>query len=289
LRRGHIVRLFLYLVFADLSDFSIEGKKYGRVRKSKSGSGQRDRAPDEILAREIEDTTAMQQVKLAGNSRGGDEKAQLALGQELNLPLITRDTRDNDVELLPLITSPRSENQSYNTYSKYALHLSLRNLSNNTSFPTPSPLTDILLLPSTSAITALLHNASLLSIPCSPSPRHPGIHLSPQLTYPPALTPTPLQLTTPHLPYIPLLPFPSLRQKLLLAGSLVPSEELWDDFTRGDIRVWGSTPWESTGWEIGERFARKWWWVLDQGVLDRANFWRAVRGERALRIEDVVA
>jgi hypothetical protein len=156
------------------------------------------------------------------------------------------------------------------------------------------------------------HNAAILSIPCSPPhPRHPSIYLrlpSPSVTsssssspgvsspsasseqaspspYPPALHPTPLQLTTPHLPYIDLLPFPSVRNNLLLAGSLVSAPEIWADFTSGDIRVWGSTPWEPTGWEIGERFARKWWWVLDQGVVEKGNFWRGVRGEGGLVVE----
>jgi hypothetical protein len=59
--------------------------------------------------------------------------------------------------------------------------------------------------------------------------------------------------------------------------------------TAGDVRAWGSTPWERTGWEVGERFVRKWWWVLDQGVLNVGNFWREARGEGPLRIQEVMA
>lgn len=52
--------------------------------------------------------------------------------------------------------------------------------------------------------------------------------------------------------------------------------------------MWGSTPWEDSGWELGVGFVRKWWWVLDQGVLDKGNFWRGVRGEGGLRLSDVL-
>lgn len=47
-------------------------------------------------------------------------------------------------------------------------------------------------------------------------------------------------------------------------------------------RIWGSTPWESHGWEIGEGFVRKWGFLLDEEILSGTNFWRAQRGEEAL-------
>jgi len=49
-----------------------------------------------------------------------------------------------------------------------------------------------------------------------------------------------------------------------------------------EIKVWGHTPWDSKGWEIGEKFARKWWWLIDEEVLSGANFWRGVRSEPGL-------
>jgi hypothetical protein len=134
----------------------------------------------------------------------------------------------------------------------------------------------------------MLYNASLLSIPCNYPPRAPSIWVSPDPTIPPSLFPTPLQSTTPHAPYIDLLPFPSVRNKLLQAGDLINSYEMWNDLTHGDSRVWGASPWEDSGWELGVGFVRKWWWVLDQGVLDKGNFWRGVRGEGRLRLEDVL-
>jgi len=97
-----------------------------------------------------------------------------------------------------------------------------------------------------------------------------------------------LQTTIPHNPYVDLLPFPSVRDRLLKAGEVVNAYEMWADLTGGDVRVWGARPWEKRGWEVGERFARKWWWVLDQGVLDTGNFWREARGERSLSLEGVL-
>jgi hypothetical protein len=80
----------------------------------------------------------------------------------------------------------------------------------------------------------MLFNATLLLIPCSPSPRLPAIWL-PEiyittfsaliLTIPPSLTPTPLQSSLPHYPYIDLIPFPSFRDKLLKAGDVVDGHE----------------------------------------------------------------
>jgi hypothetical protein len=79
-----------------------------------------------------------------------------------------------------------------------------------------------------------------------------------------------------------------MRNKLLQAGKLIDGREMWDDLTRWDSRVWGSSPWQDSGWELGVNFVRKWWWVVDQGVLDKGNFWRGVRGEVPLRLQDVL-
>jgi hypothetical protein len=134
----------------------------------------------------------------------------------------------------------------------------------------------------------MLYNATLLSIPCHNPPNAPSIWISPHPTIPPSLLPTPLQSTTPHAPYIDLLPFPSVRNKLLQAGGLINSYEMWNDLTHGDSRVWGASPWEDSGWELGVGFVRKWWWILDQGALDKGNFWKGVRGEGALKLQDVL-
>lgn len=38
----------------------------------------------------------------------------------------------------------------------------------------------------------------------------------------------------------------------------------------------------------GSGFVRKWWWVLDQGVLDNGNFLGGVRGEGTLHLQDIL-
>jgi hypothetical protein len=50
----------------------------------------------------------------------------------------------------------------------------------------------------------------------------------------------------------------------------------------GDLKVWGSTPWDTLAWEVGPEFARKWWFLMDNEILRASNFWRRQRGEQDL-------
>ena len=65
---------------------------------------------------------------------------------------------------------------------------------------------------------------------------------------PHSLSPTPLQLCTPHHPYIDIIAPPTLRDSILLAG--LPDEED-DELCRcvhmDSFTVWGSQPWNSFG------------------------------------------
>ncbi|KAL6909300.1 hypothetical protein GGI43DRAFT_380096 [Trichoderma evansii] len=110
----------------------------------------------------------------------------------------------------------------------------------------------------------------------------PAIHIQPSVPTPPALTPTVLQESTPHLPYVDFLPFPHLRDNLLRAGDIVQSTEFWNDMITGKLRVWGKTPWDRRGWEMQEEFVNKWWWVIADDILEETNFWRVSRGEAPL-------
>ncbi|KAH8650552.1 hypothetical protein BGZ60DRAFT_520394 [Tricladium varicosporioides] len=107
------------------------------------------------------------------------------------------------------------------------------------------------------------------------------------LPTPPALTPTTLQNTIPHLPYLPLIPFPSLRDKLIEARGFIDAREIWNDLSLGEVKVWGNTPWEKTDWEVGESFARKWWFLMTEEILETANFWRMARGEKSLSLRGI--
>jgi hypothetical protein len=125
----------------------------------------------------------------------------------------------------------------------------------------------------------------------------PGLHL------PPMLRPTSLQRSIPHHPEIDVLPFPQMRDNLLRAiwdysdfelcmdilglDANAPSMTEVDrtDMTTGLI-VWGE-PWDPASWEVSERFARKWQWLLHgcAEALESTNYWRRRRGEPALVLE----
>ena len=53
------------------------------------------------------------------------------------------------------------------------------------------------------------------------------------------------------------------------------------------MKVWGNIPWDETGWEIGERFAMKWWFLMDDEVLRTTNFWRASRTDETLSLREI--
>jgi hypothetical protein len=149
-----------------------------------------------------------------------------------------------------------------------------------------SPLVETHLMTSTGALSALLINAKILGIKCHVVRHLKTIHVDETTPTPPSLKPTALQLREAHLPYIDLIPFPSLRDNLLRAGSLVGVAEMWVDLIN-HVRVWGKTPWERRGWEFQEAFVSKWWWLVDDEVLDEANFWRVSRGEEHIDLEVV--
>lgn len=135
-------------------------------------------------------------------------------------------------------------------------------------------------LPGMLTLAALLTNKYILAIDCSKL--IPAIHIQPSVLTPPALTPTVLQKSKPHLPYIDFLPFPHFRDNLLRAGDIVQSTEFWNDMISGKLSVWGKTPWDRRGWEMHEEFVNKWWWVIADDILEETNFWRVSRGEAPL-------
>lgn len=149
--------------------------------------------------------------------------------------------------------------------------------------PLPSLTSDLTLtLPGMLTLVALLTNKYILAIDCSKL--IPGIHIQPSVLTPPALTPTVLQESKPHLPYIDFLPFPHFRDNLLRAGDVVQSAEFWNDMISGKLKVWGKTPWDRRGWEMQEEFVHKWWWVIADDILEETNFWRVSRGEAPLSL-----
>ncbi|KAF7717419.1 Uncharacterized protein PECH_006430 [Penicillium ucsense] len=117
---------------------------------------------------------------------------------------------------------------------------------------------------------------------------------------PPALRPTAIQRRVPHHPWLDLLPFPRMRDTLILAQDFIDDEQLCHDMSgRGStvvqqsgrdagigetgILVW-QEPWNPAGWEVTRSFVQRWGWVLRDcpELLLSTNAWRRYRGERPL-------
>ncbi|KAI0424422.1 hypothetical protein F5Y09DRAFT_324430 [Xylaria sp. FL1042] len=109
-------------------------------------------------------------------------------------------------------------------------------------------------------------------------------------TLPVGLIPTALQRTVEHHPWIDLLPVARLRDNILHRNvDSFDEDELCCAFTGRyhasgpGVIVWGA-PWDSSGWEVTEEFARSWPWVIEScsDIFQSTNMWRARRGERPL-------
>jgi hypothetical protein len=95
---------------------------------------------------------------------------------------------------------------------------------------------------------------------------------------PPSLTPTLQQLIIPHKPYIDMLPWCLLRDRILRSISAINEAEFVKDMA--DFQVWGSTPYDPMGWEISAEFARKWWFLIDDVMIKRPTFGEAREEKR---------
>ncbi|KAK9478906.1 hypothetical protein V1514DRAFT_330107 [Lipomyces japonicus] len=133
-----------------------------------------------------------------------------------------------------------------------------------------------ILLPYTSIGPAMCHNVGKLPIPhCSPQYQVFTVEPDNLLAVPASLRPTVLQGEIPHIQYVDALPFEGLRDKLLIGlhtGSF-DEIEFCTDLLNDGFRIWGNDPTLPMAWEVTEPFARKWRWLLDDCIIDIANFW----------------
>lgn len=113
---------------------------------------------------------------------------------------------------------------------------------------------------------------------------------------PAAFQPTQAQLSIPHHPLFDLIPFPSTRSKLICVFAM-PSE-MRPPNAKGDmaimgvvhdlehdtegLRASGGDGFREEDWEVGEAFAKHWWWALDRETIRRSNEMRLQRGARRL-------
>ncbi|KAH7031410.1 uncharacterized protein B0I36DRAFT_122643 [Microdochium trichocladiopsis] len=115
--------------------------------------------------------------------------------------------------------------------------------------------------------------------------------------------PTKSQATVPHHPILDLMPWPSVRDRLLLLMALPDSMKPaavaegpmaviqlaydMEDSSEG-LRVWGGDVYDPMAWEVGQVVFEKWWFVFDRQVVERSNYWRRLRGAPDLRMPNRV-
>lgn len=152
-------------------------------------------------------------------------------------------------------------------------------------------------------VRAILFNMNILSLldclpsECSRSFRVPFLDVTPPEKIPADLQPTPLQESTPHPFWIQAIPFPAMRDNLILLAGMYDSEsfrydigeglyEGFDDVERRGFLVWGES-WCGRGWEVSQGFVNKWGFLLKgcPEVIESTNRWREVRGEDRLILD----
>ena len=50
------------------------------------------------------------------------------------------------------------------------------------------------------------------------------------------------------------------------------------------MRIWGSDPYDSSSWEVGQVVFERWWFVFDRDIIEQSNSWRRLRGADTLRL-----
>lgn len=111
---------------------------------------------------------------------------------------------------------------------------------------------------------------------------------------PDSIAPTRLQLTTRHHPWLDLFPIPRMRDNLLMATSVLSTDEeqrLFDDVMESGggknewagLLVWGE-PWDPQSWEVSIPFIQRWAWLIRgcPEIIMSTNRWRRRRGEEPI-------
>lgn len=118
---------------------------------------------------------------------------------------------------------------------------------------------------------------------------------------PESLRPTEAQLLLPHYPVIDVLPWPSVRTRLICL--FTQPDQLRPPVARGSMaimRLIHSLDHESEGlritlgtngheyneksWEIGQAILQDWWWALDPEIVSNSNRLRHIRGAPELQL-----
>ncbi|KAF5013628.1 hypothetical protein FDECE_389 [Fusarium decemcellulare] len=221
-------------------------------------------------------------LKAKRHNTGANEENQGLVGPSASTPISGHGTTtlNNDASVFPDVLL--LDNQEMDL---------LAAIPGTTGSPTntqPRPRIDpeFLFLTSLTTIAALSSNATLLQISCEV----PTISTfnPPDASVPSPLKPTNLQKTVPHPSFVDVIPFPGVRNRILRSLAVIDLEKFTTDLTEGAFKVWGSTPWDGTSWEVSQAFARRWWFLVDEQLLSATNFWRRQRLEPAIAASDIL-
>jgi hypothetical protein len=145
----------------------------------------------------------------------------------------------------------------------------------------------------------IAHRLNILDVIWSLHERSPFSNpANAHLTYdhlPLNLRPTMAQRTLPHHPVLDILPWPTVRSKLIHVFSQTPDlrppstlcptalDFVYDieDSAEG-VRIWGDDPCDWQNWEVGEKVFGKWWWAFDGEIIKNSNELRVNRGAPVL-------
>ncbi|KAG9257362.1 uncharacterized protein F5Z01DRAFT_383704 [Emericellopsis atlantica] len=124
---------------------------------------------------------------------------------------------------------------------------------------------------------------------------------TPAALLPPNWRPTSAQITVPHHPLLDLLPWPSVRDRIIMILNL-PDEARpthargamalfnfaydFEDSAEG-ARIYGDDPCDGNSWEVGQVLFERWWFLFDRTIVEGSNRWRALRGAPPLMVKDV--
>jgi Domain of unknown function (DUF3425) len=165
----------------------------------------------------------------------------------------------------------------------------------------PLSIDHLITLVQVNVLRGVLTNMSILSLHPIPNPECSKTIQAALLplfpapsSIPESLLPTPLQESTPHEPWIDLIPDSTMRDNAIRLAGTFDEHDLCTDLVGGlyegfndcenkGMLVW-SDPWHSSGWEVTEGFLAKWGFLVkgSPDVLRSTNEWRAVRGEEPL-------
>ncbi|MCJ1404790.1 hypothetical protein MMC11_008016 [Xylographa trunciseda] len=202
--------------------------------------------------------------------------------------------------------SCRKDSNRHNLIPPLLPYASFRTTGQPSPLPLSFPLSAdhcLITLVQYNVVRAIMFNMSILSmmdhlpLGCGESLQIPRFGTIPPDMIPSDLQSSPLQKSIPHLFWIDAIPFPKVRDNLILMSGKYDSDDLFydlgqglyegfDDAERRGYLVWGD-PWSLYGWEISEGFVRKWGFLLAgcADVIESANRWREIRGEDRLIVE----